>query len=75
MAIREVRHNNVDIRAVIAGVVSGVCMLFIEMTLFVIRSHEMDAAVTKKARKSQTRIPLDMTRIRPKGLSRVRSSV
>jgi len=44
--------SNVDVRAVIAGVVSGVCMLFIEMTLFVIRSHEMDAAVTKKARRS-----------------------
>jgi len=49
----ERRHsnNNVDIRAVIAGVISGVVMLFIEMTLFVIRSHEMDAAVSKKAKK------------------------
>jgi hypothetical protein len=46
-------NNNVDIRAVIAGVISGVIMLFIEMTLFVIRSHEMDAAVTKKQRKRQ----------------------
>lgn len=46
-------NNNVDIRAVIAGVISGVIMLFIEMTLFVIRSHEMDAAVTKKAKKRQ----------------------
>ena len=46
-------NNNVDIRAVITGVISGVIMLFIEMTLFVIRSHEMDAAVTKKAKKRQ----------------------
>ena len=46
-------NNNVDIRAVIAGVISGVIMLFIEMTLFVIRSHEMDAAVSKKAKKRQ----------------------
>jgi len=46
-------NNNVDIRAVIAGVISGVIMLFIEMTLFVIRSHEMDAAMSKKAKKRQ----------------------
>ena len=52
-ASRNGNGNNVDIRAVIAGVISGVIMLFIEMTLFVIRSHEMDAAVSKKAKKRQ----------------------
>ena len=52
-ASRNSNGNNVDIRAVIAGVISGVIMLFIEMTLFVIRSHEMDAAVSKKAKKRQ----------------------
>lgn len=52
-ASRNSNNNNVDIRAVIAGVISGVIMLFIEMTLFVIRSHEMDAAVSKKAKKRQ----------------------
>ena len=52
-ASRNSNSNNVDIRAVITGVISGVIMLFIEMTLFVIRSHEMDAAVSKKAKKRQ----------------------
>lgn len=41
-----------DIKSVITGVISGVLMLFIEMTLFVIRSHEMDASVRKKSKKS-----------------------
>eukprot|EP00978_Attheya_sp_CCMP212_P008222 scaffold19232_cov50-Attheya_sp.AAC.3 len=43
-------NGAVDIRRVIAGVVSGVAMLFIEMTLFVIRSHEFDASIRKKER-------------------------
>lgn len=47
--------NNVDIRQVIAGVISGVILLFIEMILFVIRSHELDASVRKKKRKKEYR--------------------
>jgi len=39
-----------DIRRVIAGVISGVLMLFIEMILFVIRNHEMDTSIRKKSR-------------------------
>lgn len=42
-----------DVKSVIAGVISGVLMLFIEMTLFVIRSHEMDASIRKKAKTSR----------------------
>ena len=37
----------------IAGVVSGVLMLMIEMILFVIRSHEMDSAMRKKEKTSK----------------------
>jgi len=44
-----------DIRKVIVGVVSGVLMLFIEMLLFVIRTHELDRAVRRKSRKHQQR--------------------
>jgi hypothetical protein len=40
-----------DIKRVIVGVVSGVIMLFIEMTLFVIRTHEMEKHTTKKRKK------------------------
>lgn len=40
-----------DIKRVIVGVVSGVVMLFIEMTLFVIRTHEVEAAQTKKKKR------------------------
>jgi hypothetical protein len=47
--------GGVDVRRVIAGVVSGVFMLFVEMILFVIRSHELDASVTKKGRKRENR--------------------
>lgn len=47
--------DTVDVRRVIAGVVSGVFMLFVEMILFVIRSHELDAAVTKKSRRKENR--------------------
>jgi len=42
-----------DIKRVIVGVVSGVIMLFIEMTLFVIRTHEVEAALTKKKKKKK----------------------
>lgn len=41
-----------DIKRVIIGVVSGVIMLFIEMLLFVIRTHEMDEAMRKKSKGS-----------------------
>ena len=44
--------STTDIRKVIIGVVSGVLMLFIEMLLFVIRTHEMDKAIRKKERKT-----------------------
>jgi hypothetical protein len=43
--------HEVDIRRVIAGVISGVGMLFIEMILFVIRTHTMDKVMRKKAKK------------------------
>lgn len=49
----EVGPGQTDIKSVIAGVVSGVLMLFIEMTLFVIRSHEMDASIRKKSKTSR----------------------
>ena len=45
--------ENIDIRRVIAGVVSGVFMLFVEMILFVIRSHEIDASVRKKSKRRE----------------------
>ncbi|KAL9184706.1 hypothetical protein ACHAXT_012676 [Thalassiosira profunda] len=51
----EERGNDIDIRRVIAGVVSGVFMLFVEMILFVIRSHELDASVRKKSRRRENR--------------------
>ena len=43
----------VDIRRVIVSVLSGVIMLFIEMILFVIRTHEVDKAMRSKQRKQQ----------------------
>jgi hypothetical protein len=43
--------QTVDVKKVIAGVVSGVMMLFIEMILFVIRTHEMDKAMLQKRKK------------------------
>jgi len=49
--------NGSDIKKVIAGVVSGVIMLFIEMLLFVIRTHEMDKALRRKERKSGNQGP------------------
>lgn len=42
-----------DIRRVMAGVVSGVLMMFVEMLLFVIRTHEFDRAITQKKKKRQ----------------------
>lgn len=51
----DMRGNNIDVRRVIAGVVSGVFMLFVEMILFVIRSHELDASVRKKSRRKENR--------------------
>jgi len=45
----------VDMKKIIIGVISGVLMLFIEMTLFVIRTHELDKAVRQKERKSKQR--------------------
>lgn len=47
--------GGVDVRRVIAGVVSGVFMLFVEMILFVIRSHELDAEVARKGRRRENR--------------------
>jgi hypothetical protein len=39
-----------DIRRVIIGVLSGCGMLFVEMLLFVIRTHELDRAVRAKSK-------------------------
>lgn len=52
-----VQHQNYtppDIKKIIVGVVSGVAMLFIEMLLFVIRTHEMDKAMRKKNKKQKS---------------------
>lgn len=48
--------NVVDVRRVIAGVVSGVFMLFVEMVLYVIRSHEIEASVARKGRRKENRV-------------------
>lgn len=42
-----------DIKRVIVGVISGVVMLFIEMMLFVIRTHEVEAHALKKNKKKK----------------------
>jgi hypothetical protein len=47
--------GGVDVRRVIAGVISGAFMLFVEMILFVIRSHELDASVRKKGKRAEYR--------------------
>jgi hypothetical protein len=47
--------QQVDVKKVIAGVLSGVIMLFIEMILFVIRTHELDKAIVKKKKKYTSR--------------------
>jgi len=49
------RGGNIDIRSVIAGVISGVFMLFVEMILFVIRSDTLDTAVRKKSKRKENR--------------------
>lgn len=49
------KNGDIDIKRVIAGVVSGVFMLFVEMILFVIRSHELDASVRKKSKRRENR--------------------
>lgn len=54
-----------DIRRVIAGVVSGVLMLFIEMILFVIRNHEMDSSIRKKSR-TRKENPFGYSKVRAK---------
>ena len=46
-----------DIKRVIVGVVSGVLMLFIEMILFVIRTHEFEEANRKKSKKKKKHQP------------------
>lgn len=43
--------GGVDIKRVIVGVVSGVIMLFIEMILFVIRTHEVELHQRRKLKK------------------------
>jgi len=45
--------GKVDIKRVITAVISGVLMLFIEMILFVIRSHEFDEHMRKKQKKNK----------------------
>jgi len=50
-------HHQPDIKRVIAGVVSGVLMLFVEMLLFVIRTNELDKAVRKKQKKNKNQGP------------------
>lgn len=45
--------GQVDVRKVILGVLSGVMMLFVEMILFVIRTHELDKALRVKERQQR----------------------
>lgn len=47
-AMEDLNNKKVDVKRVITAVISGVIMLFIEMILFVIRSHEMEEAIRKK---------------------------
>lgn len=46
------KPHETDIKRVIAGVISGVIMLFIEMILFVIRTHTMEASMLKKRKRN-----------------------
>ena len=48
---RKPANDNIDIRRVILGVIAGVIMMFIEMILFVIRSHTLEKSLTIKERK------------------------
>lgn len=57
----ELQPHQTDIKSVITGVVSGVGMLFIEMILFVIRTHEFEAALSKKKRKNNYVSPFGHT--------------
>ena len=45
--------NGTDIRSVIIGVISGVIMMFIEMILFVIRTHEFEKHTRRKEKKNR----------------------
>lgn len=49
--------GKIDIHGVIAGVITGVIMLFIEMILFVIRNHEMDRFISKKTKEQSQMNP------------------
>jgi hypothetical protein len=44
--------NGTDVKRVIVGVISGVLMLFIEMILFVIRTHEFEKHTLRKDKKN-----------------------
>mmetsp|Transcript_27519 Transcript_27519/g.77138 ORF Transcript_27519/g.77138 Transcript_27519/m.77138 type:complete len:337 (+) Transcript_27519:86-1096(+) len=46
-------QGGVDIKRVMIGVISGVVMLFIEMILFVIRTHEFELHNRKKEKKNR----------------------
>ena len=54
-------QQKTDIQKVIAGVVGGVLMLFVEMILFVIRTHAMDESILKK-RKTKKLSPFGYTK-------------
>jgi hypothetical protein len=45
--------NGTDVKRVIVGVISGVLMLFIEMILFVIRTHEFEKHTRRKEKKNR----------------------
>jgi len=49
----DLRPGSTDVRKVIVAVISGVVMLFIEMLLFVIRTHELDRALRLKSKKQK----------------------
>ena len=46
----------VDVRKVIIGVMSGVGMLFVEMMLFVIRTHEFERGMRRKDKKQKQQL-------------------
>ena len=49
--------RKVDVKRVITAVISGVIMLFIEMILFVIRSHELEESIRKKKKVNSNASP------------------
>ena len=55
-------QHRTDIRKVIAGVVGGVGMLFVEMLLFVIRTHTLEESVARKKRKNKGPSPFGYTK-------------